>query len=132
MKPTEHGGLRLESKKEFETTLGAVSHVLGHSGELPEELEGAVKTYERLEMDLAVQFERKKTDVETGTEGPSFVTELDETSGEFVLTALRLTANHHSDREVREHAGGMVMDFTMRAAELDVENQPPQPPTQSG
>lgn len=130
MKPTERGGLQLDSKQEFETTLAAIDHVMDRS----EESGGVVGVYGGLQAALTLQFGRKEADTRAGKKDVTYSTEFDETSGEFVLTALRIAADHHSDPATREQAGGMIMDYSMRAAGEEVgvaENQAPQIPPQA-
>lgn len=126
MKPIEHGGLRLDSKQEFDTALAAITHVTNRSEE-----PGGIQV--ELQAALTLQLGRKEADLEAGKEGATFSIEFNEGSSEFVLTALRIAADHHSDPLIREQAGGMIMDYSMRAAGEEVEiagGQTPQIPPQ--
>jgi hypothetical protein len=123
MKPGEHGEVHLESREEFQATLGAIQNVLdGVQDEADFDHEREV--YEKLKLAVTAQLDRKDTDAEAGVEDASFSTTFDETTSEFVLTALRVAADGHTDRDVRQQAGGMIMDYTIAAAELEMQ-QPP-------
>ncbi len=123
MKPGEHGEVRLESREEVKATLDAIQNVLdGVQDE--SDFDGEREVYKKLKLAVTEQLDRKDADVEAGVEGASFSTIFDETTGGFVLTALRVAADGHTDRDVRQQASGMIMDYTMAATELEIQ-QPP-------